>query len=290
MPHKCTSCHEVFPDGTEEVLRGCPECNGNTFQYLPGDTVEQPPASASDDQSIAGQHDEPVTVEPNDDGILIPEHPSEPSTTGSVDESATESIEESATGSTVSETVDHVTTTLRDFVSTDGGNDSQSPERSPDEHGTDAEVIVGDSVEDNAQSNARSALVSRDELPDEVARFVSNDHGSGGKMMGGELTVGESQEDAAGESRPVAPTEPARPENGSHPPASTTQSGVTEPPKPDLEEIRAKLNEQFEGIRVVEPGRYELNIRKLFEREETIIALKEDGRYVIDVPKSWWGE
>ncbi|MEM0022736.1 MAG: Zn-ribbon containing protein [Archaeoglobaceae archaeon] len=32
------------------------------------------------------------------------------------------------------------------------------------------------------------------------------------------------------------------------------------------------------------PGQYEINLQKLFEREEIIIALEEDGRYVIHLP------
>jgi Zn-ribbon containing protein len=56
---------------------------------------------------------------------------------------------------------------------------------------------------------------------------------------------------------------------------------------PDLSALREELNDQFESIRIVSPGQYELNLMELYEREEHIISLREDGRYVIEVPESW---
>ncbi|OKY78201.1 MAG: Zn-ribbon containing protein [Candidatus Methanohalarchaeum thermophilum] len=40
MPHKCTNCKEVFPDGSEEILKGCPECGWNKFRYVKNETEE----------------------------------------------------------------------------------------------------------------------------------------------------------------------------------------------------------------------------------------------------------
>ncbi|WP_394349008.1 OapC/ArvC family zinc-ribbon domain-containing protein [Natrialba swarupiae] len=64
---------------------------------------------------------------------------------------------------------------------------------------------------------------------------------------------------------------------------------VSEPSadQPSMEELRAELNEQFESIKILNPGQYELNLMELYNREEYIISLQEDGRYVIDVPDSW---
>ncbi|WP_343161676.1 Zn-ribbon containing protein [Natrialba sp. INN-245] len=64
---------------------------------------------------------------------------------------------------------------------------------------------------------------------------------------------------------------------------------VSEPSgdQPSIEELRAELNEQFESIKILNPGQYELNLMELYNREEYIISLQEDGRYVIDVPDSW---
>ena len=51
--------------------------------------------------------------------------------------------------------------------------------------------------------------------------------------------------------------------------------------------IREQLEEQFESIRIVEPGEYELNLMELYNREEYILSLQGDGRYVIQVPDRW---
>jgi predicted nucleic acid-binding Zn-ribbon protein len=55
----------------------------------------------------------------------------------------------------------------------------------------------------------------------------------------------------------------------------------------DIEDLREELNDQFESIRIVEPGQYELNLMELYDREEHIVALREDGKYVIEVPETW---
>ena len=57
--------------------------------------------------------------------------------------------------------------------------------------------------------------------------------------------------------------------------------------RPDIESLRAELNDQFESIRIVAPGQYELNLMELYDRQEYIIALQENGRYVIEVPDAW---
>ena len=35
MPHQCTNCARTFPDGSKEMLSGCPDCGGNKFQFTP---------------------------------------------------------------------------------------------------------------------------------------------------------------------------------------------------------------------------------------------------------------
>jgi len=34
MPHKCTKCGKVYPDGDYRILQGC-ECGNNRFLYVP---------------------------------------------------------------------------------------------------------------------------------------------------------------------------------------------------------------------------------------------------------------
>lgn len=57
--------------------------------------------------------------------------------------------------------------------------------------------------------------------------------------------------------------------------------------RPDLDDLREELNDQFESIKIVAPGEYELNLMELYDRPEYIISLREDGRYVIEVPDTW---
>lgn len=33
MPHQCLKCGELFPDGSSQILRGCPECQGTRFFF-----------------------------------------------------------------------------------------------------------------------------------------------------------------------------------------------------------------------------------------------------------------
>ncbi|MCS7118780.1 MAG: Zn-ribbon domain-containing protein [Archaeoglobaceae archaeon] len=53
----------------------------------------------------------------------------------------------------------------------------------------------------------------------------------------------------------------------------------------EVEEIKKEFARfGIESIRIISPGQYEINLEKLFERDEIIIALEEDGRYVIHLP------
>ena len=45
-------------------------------------------------------------------------------------------------------------------------------------------------------------------------------------------------------------------------------------------------DETLESIRMPEPGRYELNLASLFEREELVMAIKE-GTYLIDLSSAF---
>ncbi len=45
-----------------------------------------------------------------------------------------------------------------------------------------------------------------------------------------------------------------------------------------------EIGNRVESIRIVSPGQYELNLESLLERKEIIMALKEDGTYVVHLP------
>lgn len=157
MPHECTSCGELFPDGSKQMLSGCPACGSNKFQYRP-----------------------------------------------------TESIEEEA---------------------------------------------VTELTEDTAQTKARSETVDPDTLP--AADNLATPSTSGQEIADSESEEQTDDDDSKG--REVQ----------------------------DLDTLRDELNDQFESIKIVSPGQYELNLMELYDRDEYIISLLEDGRYAIEVPESW---
>jgi predicted nucleic acid-binding Zn-ribbon protein len=242
MPHQCTDCGRTFSDGSKEMLSGCPDCGGNTFQYHP---------------------DAPDESEPE-----TPPDPPEP-----------------AVDSSVAQTVGNAATAVRDFVGSDdnsgAGSDSgsvgmdpnsktatassssvqpdsstdRSPERDSD---TPARASMAETeistAENDAQASARSDIVSPDELPPAPDSPVTSD-----QTRSRPAPVMDEQTDDAAE-------------------------------RPSLEQLREELNDQFESIRVLEPGQYELNLMELYDREEYIIALQEDGKYTIQVPERWKDE
>jgi len=53
MPHQCTNCGHTFPDGSKEMLSGCPECGGNKFQFKPAGSNAD---SVADDAADANRY------------------------------------------------------------------------------------------------------------------------------------------------------------------------------------------------------------------------------------------
>jgi len=50
------------------------------------------------------------------------------------------------------------------------------------------------------------------------------------------------------------------------------------------EEKKTVPDMEVESIRILEKGSYELNLESLLEREEIIMSMKEDGRYLVHLP------
>ncbi len=50
------------------------------------------------------------------------------------------------------------------------------------------------------------------------------------------------------------------------------------------EEREIKYEMDIESIRIIAPGQYEINIEKLLSDRGIVIALQENGRYVIHLP------
>ncbi|MDY6764942.1 MAG: Zn-ribbon containing protein [Halobacteria archaeon] len=84
-------------------------------------------------------------------------------------------------------------------------------------------------------------------------------------------------------------TKPGKPTTGTSEDEPETEDHDKDPESitPDREELRQELMDQFESIKIIEPGSYELNLMSLYNKEEKIIALREDGRYQVSIPSSW---
>ncbi len=326
MPHQCTNCGHTFPDGSKEMLSGCPDCGGNKFQFTPNsdsaaeaeadgdagpettDTTPDRPDEGSDgvasraaetvrgwvssdstDESTPNPAESPATDEPtagngssglestdrprDSESTRAPRSASAPSGERSQasadrgDESFTEwpdsarRPEDRSSSSPAESTTDGATDdrTVSEPSTRDRRTDS-SPDASSEPSDLEHETATMADSEDTAQATARSEVVPADDLP-----------------------AGSS---ATGEGDPITEVDPVDDE-----PTETPDHGrvVSEPSgeQPSIEELRAELNEQFESIKILRPGQYELNLMELYNRDEYIISLQEDGRYVIDVPESW---
>ncbi len=260
MPHQCTKCGRTFADGSKEMLGGCPACGGNKFQFHPDDVSE-----ADDLHSDDGPPAESPT----------PPAPADPDV------------------SSVVGTVGRATTRVRDLVASDtrdqqasGGEESVTSEAAwpgddigPDESGStplsssgtlpDSDIIDADArreqrrdSEGSAQADARTEVVGKEDVPTSVPD-----------------TSTESDESSASTDSSTDPDE-----------YDGEVISKPSPEEPDLAELREQLNEQFESIKIIEPGQYELNLMELYDREEYIISLQENGRYVIQVPEQWMGD
>jgi len=50
------------------------------------------------------------------------------------------------------------------------------------------------------------------------------------------------------------------------------------------EEEPEEAEDKVESVRILSPGSYELNLESLLERDEIVMALKEDGTYLVHLP------
>jgi predicted nucleic acid-binding Zn-ribbon protein len=236
MPHQCTNCERVFPDGSKEMLSGCPDCGGNKFQFKPDSSTPTP--TLGDDADADADVDAETPADPTPSQSARPDDASRPDAPSrSSPDGAPSDPSPSPEGTA---TPDAPT-----------GRAPSAPEPTPDTD-ADADYIEAESDpsvlgEDTAQADARRDVVTRDELHDAAT-----------------------------------------------PPPSADDAARTIPPDPDdetdgpgIEDLRAELNDQFESIKIVEPGQYELNLMELYDRQECIISLQEDGHYVIEVVDTW---
>jgi predicted nucleic acid-binding Zn-ribbon protein len=246
------------------MLSGCPECGGNKFQF-------EPSGSSGGSSSAGG------------------------SASAGADTGESDADSSSDTGG--SGAVSQATQTVRDWVGRDGLSDSDDGTPSTDtsdwpDHGTDSKPDTD--PQSDAPSEQSAGAASGRNATSAADRTAEQSSGSG-------VNATPSSEDAAqasARSDVVDPDELPESKSAStdHPfddsssNAPEVDGEVVDTPdqdQPDLEALRQELNEQFESIKIVRPGEYELNLMELYDRDEYIISLMEDGRYAIEVPDAW---
>jgi len=288
MPHQCTNCGHTFADGSKEMLSGCPECGGNKFQFLPSDDVDvdalpdATPPERPESEGVSGAVGKAAATVRD----LVRDDPARPDSTvgpeGADDDSVTFGDGTSAEG-----TADDSVATA-DAASSDGPRDDGVR----DDEGRDDGVRDDDGrVDDGRVDEVRDddvieagATEGDANTGDATAGDATAEDATAGDATAEDATAGDATaEDAAQAS---ARTEMVSSDDLPEPPAEgrVLKEPDADAEPPDMEALREELNDQFESIRVVAPGQYELNLMELYDREEYIIALRENGRYVIEVP------
>ncbi|RDI71830.1 OapC/ArvC family zinc-ribbon domain-containing protein [Halopelagius longus] len=349
MPHQCTNCGKVFPDGSKEMLSGCPNCGGNKFQFRPSGSSGSTDGAASSTRTEGTDRPSPSSASTPTDADRSSAADRTQSDTDSTRRSETASTDSPATGpepgGSASETSADRRTRSEDEKSptwartaeraADVEDDDRPASNAPDEatrsdaspeaaegggglsgranragksvrdwvssRGTDSSS-EGESASASASESASSAepesgspsASDSPQAPDERSPQTPTNAPAPGEPDPDR----EDSAQASARSAVVSPDEIAAAadraavEEADGPPTDADGT-VIEPQsdeRPELDELREELNSQFESIKIVAPGEYELNLMELYDRTEYIISLREDGRYVIEVPDSWDGE
>ncbi|MCX9012374.1 MAG: Zn-ribbon domain-containing protein [Candidatus Methanoperedens sp.] len=59
---------------------------------------------------------------------------------------------------------------------------------------------------------------------------------------------------------------------------------TSEPVKTKDETKPEEVGDRVESVRILSPGSYELNLDSIMKRDEIVMALKEDGTYIVHLP------
>lgn len=169
---------------------------------------------------------------------------------------------------------------------------ADSPESPPSENSSSVESPASSEDKLADRSSNQSPTASEDEPSNSDSAADSETHpATTGTTEGAQQDtatesatgVKEDSAQASARSDVIDPNELPRSSDSSGSTGPDTNSTVEEP---DLSDLRDELNTQFESIKIVNPGEYELNLMELYDRQEYIISLQENGRYVIDMPSN----
>ncbi|MFC7231773.1 Zn-ribbon containing protein [Saliphagus sp. GCM10025308] len=291
MPHQCTTCDRTFPDGSKEMLSGCPNCGGNKFQFAPAssDTATSSGTDPNTGSATGGQSggitraSESASSSGSDgDGRGITQ-----SGPGSVSESASgpESGAESSSGSRATSTSES-TSTNRTWPQTASEPASSEQDDAPAEFTEWPESARRPDDRERAEKHTERSAPRADDPTVEAGDTHTEPEGSEGDEDAAQASA-RSDVVSSDELPASSATDPADEKAGPDVDNGRVVSEPTDDDRPSLEDLREELNEQFESIKILKPGQYELNLMELYDREEYIVSLQEDGRYVIDVPDSW---
>ncbi len=61
MPHRCTKCGKVYPDGDKRILKGC-ECGNNKFIYIPKSKLDRDKAEKPEKEKVEIESVESVKI------------------------------------------------------------------------------------------------------------------------------------------------------------------------------------------------------------------------------------
>lgn len=271
MPHQCTNCGKTFDDGSKEMLSGCPDCGGNKFQFRPKRATQ----TESDSTESASTPRAVSPSQPSDD-----------------DQSTTERTEgtEQSDRSGVTGTAAKAGASVREWVGNRTSNPDETDEATDTPASDDVTIEPTDDPSDEPQS-----VSAADEAPERPAEGESADLDSPDTPDSidsvDSIENTEDRAQASARSDVVTPEELSAAEQRPTPEQPSDADGTVVEPKsddrPDLSDLREELNDQFESIKILNPGQYELNLMELYDRDEYIISLREDGRYVIEVPDRW---
>ncbi|MGA9399548.1 OapC/ArvC family zinc-ribbon domain-containing protein [Haladaptatus sp.] len=264
MPHKCTNCGRTFADGSKEMLSGCPDCGGNKFQFQPSGSAPSPGETKA---STTGSN--PKAAAATTDNSTVTD-----------DSTATDTRSE--TGA-----VSRATSTVKGWVGS--RNRSESPDSSANERQQGQPEHEQKPSQPSTSARSTPPQKSPVSPSDSPADSPADSPPDSPADPPSDSPADSNEDRAQASARSEIVPEDELPER----PGDDGTGTVIKPPEdddqPSLDELREELNSQFESIKVVEPGQYELNLMELYERDEYIIAMRENGRYVIQVPDSWTG-
>ena len=295
MPHKCTNCGRTFADGSKEMLSGCPDCGGNKFQFQPSGSMSSPSETKASD-STDSSADTPTSA---DASTAANASPGGDTSTATDTSSATDASSATDNQSTAS-AVGRATSTVKGWVGSRNRSESSNADRDERPQNRKQSARKRTATQSDPKQTSSERKTRKQSASEQAAKQSATKPATGKKER-------QSQSSAPAQSsspqRPPADSSEDRaqasarsevvPEDELPNHSDGDETGtVIEPPEddqPSLDELREELNSQFESIKVVEPGQYELNLMELYERDEYIIAMRENGRYVIQVPDSWTG-